>query len=106
MLFAMLLKPQYLAAGTAYGSAETLNWVVNEKRIAPHIPVVDKSGRKDGLLSRQDFHLTRRATSISARRASCCTRRATFTTGRPCFIAQEFGLWSLPAEAQMLSESP
>jgi hypothetical protein len=33
------LKPDYLAADTAYGSAETLNWVVNEKKIAPHIPV-------------------------------------------------------------------
>src|SRR6516165_8319505 len=49
------LKPQYLAADTAYGSAETLNWIVNEKRIAPHIPVVDKSGREDGSLSRDDF---------------------------------------------------
>src|SRR6185436_16825427 len=35
------LKPDYLAADTAYGSAETLNWVVNEKKIAPHIPVKD-----------------------------------------------------------------
>ena len=43
----------YLAADTAYGSAETLNWVVNEKRIAPHIPVVDKSGRENGSLSRE-----------------------------------------------------
>jgi len=33
------LKPAYLAADTAYGAAETLNWIVNEKRIAPHIPV-------------------------------------------------------------------
>jgi len=49
------LRPQYLAADTAYGSAETLNWVVNEKKIAPHIPVVDKSGREDGSLSRDDF---------------------------------------------------
>ena len=49
------LKPQYLAADTAYGSAETLNWIVNEKGIAPHIPVIDKSGREDGSLSRDDF---------------------------------------------------
>ena len=49
------LKPSYLAADTAYGSAETLNGVVNEKRIAPHIPIVDKSGREDGSLSRGDF---------------------------------------------------
>ena len=49
------LKPSRLAADTAYGSAETLNWIVNEKRIAPHIPVIDKSRRDDGSLSRQDF---------------------------------------------------
>jgi transposase len=49
------LKPTYLAADTAYGSAETLNWIVNEKKIAPHIPVIDKSGREDGSLRRQDF---------------------------------------------------
>ena len=30
-------------------------WVVNEKKIAPHIPVVDKSGREDGSFSRDDF---------------------------------------------------
>ena len=45
------LKPDYGAADTAYGSAETLDWVVNEKRIAPNIPVVDKSGRVDGSLN-------------------------------------------------------
>jgi transposase len=49
------LKPDYLAADTAYGTAETLNWVVNEKKIAPHIPVKDMSRREDGSLSREDF---------------------------------------------------
>jgi len=49
------LKPGYLAADTAYGSAETLNWIINEKKITPHIPVIDKSEREDGTLSRQDF---------------------------------------------------
>lgn len=49
------LKPAYLAADTAYGSAETLNWMVNDKKIAPHIPVIDKSHREDGTLSRADF---------------------------------------------------
>jgi hypothetical protein len=42
------LKPKYLAADTAYGSAGTLNWIVTEKKIAPHIPVIDKSKRQDG----------------------------------------------------------
>jgi transposase len=49
------LKPERLAADTAYGSAATLNWIVNEKRIAPHIPVIEKSKREDGWLSREDF---------------------------------------------------
>jgi transposase len=49
------IKPAYLAADTAYGSAETLNWLVNDKNIAPHIPVIDKSGREDGTFSRADF---------------------------------------------------
>jgi transposase len=49
------LKPKQLAADTAYGSATTLNWLVNEKKIAPHIPVIDKSKREDGTFSREDF---------------------------------------------------
>jgi hypothetical protein len=35
------IKPEQLAADTAYGSATNLNWLVNEKRIAPHIPVIE-----------------------------------------------------------------
>ncbi len=32
-----------------------LNWLAEERGIAPHIPVVDKSGRKDGTFERADF---------------------------------------------------
>jgi transposase len=49
------LKPQHLAADSAYGSAENLAWLVKERRIAPHIPVIDKAKRTDGTLSRSDF---------------------------------------------------
>lgn len=49
------LKPERLAADTAYGSAPMLNWLVEEKGIAPHIPVIDKSKREDGTFSRSDF---------------------------------------------------
>ena len=49
------LKPERLAADTAYGSAATLHWIVDEKKITPHIPVIDKSKREDGSLSRADF---------------------------------------------------
>ena len=50
------LKPDRLAADTAYGSASTLAWLVNEKEIEPHVPVWDKSTRRDGTLSRADFN--------------------------------------------------
>jgi hypothetical protein len=49
------LKPQHLAADSAYGSAENLAWLIKEKKIAPHIPVFDKSQRTDGTFSRSDF---------------------------------------------------
>src|SRR6188472_2025506 len=49
------LKPERLAADTAYGSGTNLNWLVNDKKIAPHIPVIDKSKREDGTFSREDF---------------------------------------------------
>jgi transposase len=49
------LKPGYLAADSAYGSAANLAWLVKEREIAPHIPVFDKSNRTDGTFSRADF---------------------------------------------------
>jgi hypothetical protein len=49
------IKPERLAADTAYGSGANLDWLVNEKKIAPHIPVIDKSKREDGTFSREDF---------------------------------------------------
>ena len=49
------LKPERLAGDTAYGSGANLDWLVNGAKIAPHIPVIDKSKREDGTLSREDF---------------------------------------------------
>jgi len=49
------IKPDWLAGDTAYGSADNLGWLVEEKNIAPHIPVIDKSKRDDGTFSREDF---------------------------------------------------
>ena len=71
------LKPERLAADTAYGSAATLNWIVNDKKIAPHIPVIDKSKREDGSLSREDFTFDKDRNVYVCPRASSCT-----TTGR------------------------
>jgi transposase len=49
------IKPKVLAADMAYGSGKNLNWLVKDKDIAPHIPVIDKSKRDDGTFSRDDF---------------------------------------------------
>src|SRR6201982_1641911 len=49
------IKPERLAGDTAYGSGANLNWLVNEAKIAPHIPVIDKSRHEDGTFSREDF---------------------------------------------------
>ena len=50
------LKPERLIADTAYGTAPMLNWMVEEKRIEPHMPVFDKTERKDGTFQRDEFH--------------------------------------------------
>jgi hypothetical protein len=44
-----------LIGDTAYGTAEFLNWMVNDKGIEPHVPVWDKGKRIDGTFSRTDF---------------------------------------------------
>src|ERR1700751_1560844 len=49
------LKPERLIGDTAYGAAPMLNWLVEGKEIAPHIPVFDRSKREDGTFSREDF---------------------------------------------------
>ena len=54
------LKPERLIADTAYGSGPMLDWLVEKRGIAPHIPVIDKSGRKDGTFERADFTFERR----------------------------------------------
>ncbi len=49
------LWPERLVADTGYGSAPMLDSLVHEQGIEPHIPVFDKSTRKDGTFSRSDF---------------------------------------------------
>jgi transposase len=50
------LKPECLIGDMAYGAAPMLGWLVEEKRIAPHIPVWDKTQRNNETLSSSDFH--------------------------------------------------
>jgi transposase len=49
------LYPAKVMGDSAYGSAEMLGWLVYEHGIEPHVTVFDKSVRKDGTFSREDF---------------------------------------------------
>jgi hypothetical protein len=49
------IKPERLIADTAYGSAEMLDGVVEQKQIEPHIPVLDQSQGKPGMFGRAVF---------------------------------------------------
>jgi transposase len=71
-------RPARLAADTGYGSAEMLAWLVEERGIEPHIPVFDKSGRKDGTFSRDDFGYDEEADVYV-----CPAGKAMTTTGTP-----------------------
>lgn len=68
------IKPKRLAADTAYGSGPNLHWLVKDKDIAPHIPVIDKSKREDGTFSREDFRFD------NARNVYVCPANKTLTT--------------------------
>jgi hypothetical protein len=49
------LYPAKIIGDSAYGSAGMLGWLVYEHGIEPHVTVFDKSARKDGTFSREDF---------------------------------------------------
>jgi len=48
------LKPDLLAADSAYGTGRFLAWLI-DRNIAPHVSVRDLSRRKDGTFSRDNF---------------------------------------------------
>ena len=49
------IAPERLIADTAYGTGVMLDWLDQQRGIAPHIPVFDKSARRDGTFERADF---------------------------------------------------
>ena len=49
------IRPDRLMGDTAYGVAENLGYLVEEKNIEPHMPILDKTQRKDGTFSSNDF---------------------------------------------------
>ena len=74
------LKPKRLIGDTAYGTAPMLSWLVEEKDIAPHVPVWDKTERKDGIFSVSDFQWDAEADEYRCPSGnSLCRRRRNFT---------------------------
>ena len=79
--------------------------IVNAKKIAPHIPVFDKSRRDDGSLSREDFAFD------AGRNVYVCPQgKLLHTTGRIhdgrtlSLSCQDFRLRPLPAQGTVLPE--
>ena len=85
------IKPERLAADTAYGSGANLNWLVKDKKIAPHIPVIDKSKREDGTFSRHDFTFDKERNVYT-----CPAGKTLTTTGR---LVNDVFIWPACATA-------
>ncbi len=49
------LAPERLIGDTAYGTAQMLAWMVEDKNIEPHVPVWERYQRDDGTFSRDEF---------------------------------------------------
>ena len=51
------LKPDWIAADTAYGSSDNLVWLALKRKILPFISVFDKGERTDRTFSRSRLHM-------------------------------------------------
>jgi hypothetical protein len=70
------LKPDWLVADTAYGSGPNLHFLVDEKSITPHIPVIDKSQATTERSAARTLLTTKSAIVISASTARFYRARA------------------------------
>ena len=59
------LKPKRLLGDTAYGSADILGWMVDEKAIEPHVALWEKYVRDTGAYPRSDFIYDKTSDSYS-----------------------------------------
>ncbi|CAO3350598.1 IS1182 family transposase [Azospirillum palustre] len=85
------LYPERLAADSAYGSAEMLGWPVHKRGIEPHIPVFDKSERRDGTFEQADFTYDHEAdTYVCPTGKELRPQQKTYWTLRP--LADEDGV--------------
>ena len=100
------LKPERLAADSAYGSAPSLDWLVETKGIAPHIPVFDKSKRDDGTFSRSDFQFDTAGNLYTCPAGKPLTYARNDRQRRTGPLPrQQARLHAVPVEGSMLSEA-
>lgn len=91
------LKPDRLVRDAAYGTGPMLEWMVEDKGIAPHVPVWDRSERKDGTLSSSEFQWN--CGRVDRHRKSAMGSEATFRgyspsvqeSCRPCVVDLPLG---------------
>jgi transposase len=109
------LKPERLIGDSAYGAAELLGWMVNEKAIEPHVPVCDKTQRTDETLSRSDFQWNEQADEYrcpqgnvlrSQRRAFKILRTHITKAGTIIYRASQSDCASCPMKARCCPNTP
>jgi transposase len=109
------LKPERLIGDSAYGAAELLGWIVNEKAIEPHVPVCDKTQRNDETLSSSDFQWHEQADEYrcpqgnvlrSQRRAFKIRRTHITKAGTIIYRASQSDCASCPMKARCCPNTP
>jgi hypothetical protein len=95
------LKPERLAADTAHGSAEMLNWLAEEQRIAPHVPVIDKSAGNDGTFARAEFRYDKDADAYVCPGGKFLTTTGTLVNDA-ALPRQHARLCPMPAQSPLL----
>ena len=101
------LKPNRLAADSAYGSAPSLHWLVEGNGIAPHIPVFDKSRRNDGTFSRSDFQFDEAGNTYTCPTGKRLTTRGTVVNDdHVLYRASKFDCTPCPLKVRCCPKEP
>ena len=109
------LKPERLIGDSAYGAAELLGWMVNDKAIEPHVPVCDKTQRNDETLSSSHFQWNEQADEYrcpqgnvlrSQRRAFKILRTHITKAGTIIYRASQADCTSCPMKARCCPNTP
>ena len=109
------MKPDRLVGDTAYGTGPMLGWMVEDKGIAPHVPVWDKSERKDGTLSSSEFLWDQQANEYrcpqghalrSDRRQFTKPRERITQAGTIIYSASQYDCTGCPMKQQCCPNTP